>query len=650
MTPLNKQRIVPWLAILGLAFGVRLIYLLEIRTNPFFSAPTIDAEFHDQWAQDIAAGHGDDYPSFFRAPLYPYFLGVIYTLFGHNYFIPRLLQILLGSGSCLLIFLIGKRVFNQTVGIAAGIIASFYGTLIYFDAELLIVSLIVFLDLLLIYMLLKAKEHSSTRLWFLSGIILSLSAIARPNILIFVPFALYWLVQNKRFQSADHPAPLRAFGTKTLAFLIGTLLPILPVTWVNFKSSGDFIPIATQGGINFYIGNNTRADGLSAVLPDFGDDWEYRDAIYLAEKESERKLSPSQISRFWYKKGFGFITSHPGSYVKLMIKKLVCFWNRLEVANNKNIYFFRRFSVVLTVLFTVVSFGLIVPLALLGMVYAYKNYPRSRLLLLFIFPYMGSVVLFFVTARYRMPLIPFLIIFASSALVELYEKIRQGKWKGVAFRGLLLIPIALFVNVNLYHVPKINHSREYFALGNAYLKKNNLEEAEENYRQALTFPPVHHRVHLNLGVVFLRQKNLDRAREEFLHELSINPTEEKALNNLGVVGLREGHFQQATKPLQEALRLKPYFEDARLNLSQAYFQWALAQAVADSIDQAISNFHSALKYDRDNPLVHYNLGLAHARKGRLDEALNEMKITVTLDPDFEPAKKILSGVESLTPE
>ena len=166
----------------------------------------------------------------------------------------------------------------------------------------------------------------------------------------------------------------------------------------------------------------------------------------------------------------------------------------------------------------------------------------------------------------------------------------------------------------------------------------------------MKFPPVHHRVHLNLGVVFLRQKNLNRAREEFLHELYINPTEEKALNNLGIVCLREGHFQQATKPLQEALRLKPYFEDARLNLSQAYFQWALAQAMADSIDQAITNFRTAIKYDRDNPLAYYNLGLAYARKGRYNEALNEMKITVTLDPDFKPAKKILSGVESLTPE
>ena len=100
----------------------------------------MDAEYHDQWAMRIAEGEWMGKEVFFRAPLYPYFLGAIYTALGHDYYLARLIQLILGSISCVLVYLVGREIFNWRVGLVASLIASFYGVFIYFDGELVYAS------------------------------------------------------------------------------------------------------------------------------------------------------------------------------------------------------------------------------------------------------------------------------------------------------------------------------------------------------------------------------------------------------------------------------------------------------------------------------------------------------------------------------
>src|SRR5512140_245926 len=78
--------------IFGLALLVRLIYLVGYRSNPFFADPQMDALYHDRWALTIARGDWLGNEVFFRAPLYPYFLGVVYAIAGHSYLVARLVQ------------------------------------------------------------------------------------------------------------------------------------------------------------------------------------------------------------------------------------------------------------------------------------------------------------------------------------------------------------------------------------------------------------------------------------------------------------------------------------------------------------------------------------------------------------------------------
>jgi predicted membrane-bound mannosyltransferase len=109
-------------AIVLLAFALRLTYVLQLRSSPLFEHPQMDELYHDQWAQAIAAGETFNQGPYFRAPLYPAFLGAVYAVFGHDYLAARVIQALLGSLSCGLLFLVGRLVFSRVIGAVAGVI------------------------------------------------------------------------------------------------------------------------------------------------------------------------------------------------------------------------------------------------------------------------------------------------------------------------------------------------------------------------------------------------------------------------------------------------------------------------------------------------------------------------------------------------
>ena len=90
--------------IFGCAFLVRSLYLIEIDSIPLFYHLAGDARTYDEWGKNIAAGDWLGRGVFYQAPLYPYFLGLLQVVLGHNLWLIRLIQISLGAISCALIF------------------------------------------------------------------------------------------------------------------------------------------------------------------------------------------------------------------------------------------------------------------------------------------------------------------------------------------------------------------------------------------------------------------------------------------------------------------------------------------------------------------------------------------------------------------
>ena len=144
-----------WPTVIGiLALALRLVYLAEITSSPFFEAPAVDGKTYVDQALALAAGAwvGEPEP-FWQPPLYPYLVGVLFWLRGEDYLLVGLVQASLGAASCVLLYILGQAVLPGRVAIWAGLTAAAYGPLIYFGGELLPTTLAVFLDLLLLVLL-----------------------------------------------------------------------------------------------------------------------------------------------------------------------------------------------------------------------------------------------------------------------------------------------------------------------------------------------------------------------------------------------------------------------------------------------------------------------------------------------------------------
>ena len=228
-----------------LALGLRLFYLSELSTSPLFSVPVVDARTYVDDARYLSEVSWAGQPTpFWQPPLYPYLLGLLFSVGGENYYLPRLLQVLFGALICGLTYLLGLRLFPSVVALGAGLVAACYGPLIYFGGELLPTIPALLLDLALLLLLLTAPLKQRWP-WLLAGFTLGLAALAVSNILLFAPVLLAWLW----FSQGN-------FVQRGALLLLGIALVIAPVALRNYLVGDDWVLISHNAGINFYIGNN----------------------------------------------------------------------------------------------------------------------------------------------------------------------------------------------------------------------------------------------------------------------------------------------------------------------------------------------------------------------------------------------------------
>lgn len=626
----SRYDLLIFLAIVACAFGLRLVYVLQLRHSPLFDTPSMDALYHDQWAQAIAKGETFVAGPYFRAPLYPAFLGLIYKVAGHDYLVPRLVQGLLGSLSCGLVFLIGRRVFGRGVGAVAGFAAATYWMLIYFDAELLIPVLIVFLDLLMILLLLRAVRKPGWLSFGLPGLVLGLSAIARPNVLPFAPAVVLWLV-------VLHRPAWRRVVLYAGCFTVGCLLPVLPVTVRNFVMGDDLVLIASQGGVNFYIGNNPDSDGHAAIVPGTPGDWwgGYHASIARAEEALGRELKPSEVSSYYLGQAFAFFRDQPDKALGLMARKLWLFWNVREISNNKGIYFWtERFTPV--VKWLPLNFAVVGPLGLLGLVLCWRRRGELFPIWGFVLVYMVSVVLFFCTARYRAPLLGPLMLLGAYAVFGLVGAVRKKRWGALVQQLAVLVAAAGLVNVVPARGQSRNDAQDLRRLGLAYQEKGQLDKAAEQFRAAVAVAPNWLTVRYNLGTTLAQLGQGTEAVQQLRFALSLatnlGPGETDSVvagvhHNLANVLRQLGQNEEAAQHYRRATELDPGGGEALTYLR-------LGNTLAElGRPEAIEAFTRCLSIDPQNVDAINGLVRALIREARYREAIGVLTDAAGLGVD-----------------
>jgi hypothetical protein len=352
------------------AFAVRLLYLLEWNGTPLFDVLIGDGRQYDLWARGISGGSWLGTEVFYQAPLYPYFLAVVYSTLGDGPWVVRLVQIALGSASCVLLALAGRRFFDEKVGLMAGFVLALYAPAVYFDGLLQKATLAGLLTTLLLFCLGGHLGSARDRWVGWAGAVLGLLALTRENALILVPIVGLWLLLGP----GESPLPRRV---RWVAFFLGALATVLvPVAIRNSALGGGFAPTTSQLGPNFYIGNHDGANGRYVPLRKGRGDprYERRDATEMAERALGRKLSAEEVSDYWLGRSLDFVRSEPDEWIGLMARKALLVWHAGEIMDVDSLAAYADESILLRVLGFVSHFGVLAPLAFLGVWFTRKRW------------------------------------------------------------------------------------------------------------------------------------------------------------------------------------------------------------------------------------------------------------------------------------
>jgi len=622
-------------AILLLSTGLGLGYLSEIRGTGLLEHLRLDELFHNNWAVSIAGGNilGDEI--FFRAPLYAYWLGMIFALFGHSYIVPRIIQHLLGTGTVFLVYLLARNIFGRKTAAIASVLAATYAALIYNEDKFLFESILLFQLLLFFLLYYNIREKPSFINWAILGAVFGLICITRP---IFLPCGLLfltspiWLYQKS---SGLKKALLLAAG-----FCAGAAVVIAPVTVRNYVVGREFELIASQGGINFYIGNNPAADGFSSTMPgDPGSRWEYRDLKHSVPQESSQLLSPSKVDKYWLNKGLDFVRGAPLNFILLTLKKLYLFWNQTEIPNNGSLYFYSEFSRILTLLPT--GFWLVGPLGAAGMWLAWRD-RRGRTVVLFIISYMMLVILFFVCDRFRLPAVPFFCIFAAFALVKISGYIKSRDKSRLLRSGLMLGSFAFLTNSNFYHFTKGNPASDMFNLGNMELSAGNYTAAASYYDKCTQAGAVIQDASLNWGVAEWKLGRLKNAAQKFHNELSDFPRSYDAILNLAHLHYTGRRTDSAEYYAKRAVALRPYAPGGYLELAFAYTDRQLFDRAESTLVLCLNQIGPNSLYEESVLAgVHLMQGKDSLAEKEYRSILNRLKFN--RQPGYEPEYQYSQG-------
>jgi tetratricopeptide (TPR) repeat protein len=619
------------LAIVVVGLLMRFGYIAEVRHHPLMTAAAGDALVYDLRALEIADGKwlADDV-FFHSSPLYPYFLGLVYAIFGHSYVAVRILQSIIGVGSCLLIFSIARSGLGSRQGVIAGLVAALYAPFIFFDSELLMISIVIFFSLLALRLLLRHSGTRSPWMALVAGLCLGVGALGKPNLLLFLPPAmawLWWMARRGKQTSRPFLAPI--------LLAAGTVLAIAPITISNSVIADDFVLTSSNGGINFFIGNSEEAEGTFLIYRNMRSDL-YGGSRDYAERELGRELKPSEVSQYWFRRGLEFIREHPGQELRLISRKFLLFWNAYEIPNHYSIYFFKRLSKILR--FDPVLWSWVIPLGFLGIYVSRRRWREHLLLYLFAGAYFLSLLPFFITARYRLPVVPVMIVFCGEGALWLWNKLRRRERSGWT-RPLAVLVVALIV----VHLPIVGFTfaHQYSLLGEIHRKAGRFEEAADAYRAAIREEPDHDMAHSNLGSLLGRMKRYDEAEKELRQAIALNPTSAAAHSNLGNILVQTGRLDEALESLGLAVSIDPDHRPAWENMGRAAI-------LVDDSALAVRAIEEILRLDPSDANAHWNLALLYARDPRrTDAAVDHARRAAELSPELRSeAAEFISSLTS----
>jgi Tfp pilus assembly protein PilF len=514
------------------------------------------------------------------------------------------------------------------------------------------------LNCLAIYTLVGATGEISARRAGLAGLIIGVSALARASILFFAVFAGVWLWRRAREDR----------GWRTAAFAAGVVAAMLPAMFHNAAVSRVFAPVTTNAGVNFYVGNSQEANGTFVPIRDVDLIQDVTTRHYV-EQMAGREMSPSEVSGYWLHRAWTDIRHDPMRAVGLTALKTALFFNGYEVPQIESFDFETRVQPWLRVLF--VRLWLIMTLALLGMIVLARDRRRLGLLYGYVAFYALSIIIFFITGRYRVQVTPVLCLFAGGALVALPGYARSFRPGAAVAVGLLVLAVVsspgLFeLDPNMVEFRQQVHRgrrlgqlrsyapalREidkaiavypqepegYIHRAIIHRENDNDFKAIEDYDRALKIDPDQPAVHYDLAQSFRRVNLREEAVQEYRRAIQYDPHMLQAYNNLGITFREMKRYEEAVNAFRKVIEISPDYVKAYNNLGASY-------AEMGELDEAIETFRETTVRFPRYANGYKNLAMAYAAQRRPRPALDAMRRYVELNPADLDARELARKLE-----
>jgi 4-amino-4-deoxy-L-arabinose transferase-like glycosyltransferase len=613
--------------VISLALLTRLAYLLTCGDDPSAFQPVVDAQTYHQLAVDVVQTRQVTEKLLWQASFYPLFLAAIYKVLGVSLWAVKIIQAVIGASACWLTIKLGQEAFDRRTGLLAGLVVALSGPLIFFDSQLLATNLAVLWFVLIAWLALRQERNPHPGRFFLLGLVLALATLTRPTFLVLLPvLVLRWAWAFRQ------QGPLRMLANLSLA-TAGLALVLAPYgAWM--KSQTDHWGILPpSGGINLFIGNNADFDRTITLRPGLG--WDE-----LVAEPYSHGFAPNPWAGQPYYTGRvrEFAAGQPVGFAALLGRKTLHLLSTRELPRNVDIYLHRSWSPVLRPLVWRAGgwgfpLGIILPLAAVGLVLAGRKVPPVLLLLGAV--YAASLVVVFVSARYRAPLIPLVAVLAAFGLGQGIQAIREGRIaRLVPALGVALMVLALGTLPGPFAQEKSNFPAElHFGVGWNYYQQENWPAAEEHLRQAVQLDPRLTSAHNFLGIALARQQKFDQADVQFAAALDLDPGYTEAANNRQRNRqLQAEHLYRQGRTLEpddsaaamalyrQVFRLNPQWPEVIVRLA-----WISSTARIDSLRDGTHALElltlPAVRKLGPDPYVLYVRAAALAESDRRDEAL-----------------------------
>lgn len=617
-----------------LALLVRVAYLIDSADHPAFTIPISDAQTYDECARRWIGGGGMDIQFFWQPFFYPFWLGCVYALDGGSVLGVRILQAILGALTCVLTYALGRRLFDRRTGIVAALITALYGPLIFHESELLAAGLATLWTPILLLLFLQVRARPTAWRGLVLGAAAAISILTRPEFTIFLVAAGLWLAVSL-WRTGARRRGLITCAAAAAAFAV----TVLPVCIQNTRVTGHFSFMPYSGGINVYLGNHPDPNVIATAVSYRWDELQRQAQRAGFKKDYDRE-------RWFHQQTKAYVTADPLGFVQRLLWKSLQVATSREIPRSVDVYAVRPWSALQRMLTWKVDgfgfpFGVLLPLALIGLAMSWRRIPAPIWLFLVLYPL--ALVLVFVTARYRVPMVPVLAVLAAAGGIAIVRAVQTRAGQPLALMAIgsaAIVVIASIPGPFALERPELNtETGLYTNIGHYYRANGDETRALEFYELELATNPRSMAAHSEAGNLLSKRGRHEAALAHFDAAVRAHPDVAATHFRYGLELRGMGRPADAAEQLRTATDLSPDDEN---------YQFALAVVLAqrNDFDGAAAACRAALRTIPADTSVRCLLGRVLEDGGHLDEAIAEYRAILALDPGHrEAAQRLRRALE-----